>query len=81
MTPMAIKLLIVILAIIAAGTGKKLRISGGGKNSQRYPPTMIPIGRAPTKHASNRRFLSKRIKLAAMKLAIGPKATSNGLRK
>lgn len=75
----AIKLLIVKLTIMAANAGKTLRASGGvrkGKNIARYPPTRKPTGKDPKKHAMNRCLLSKRIMLAAIKLARGPSMTS-----
>ena len=72
MTLIAMKLLIVKLMIMAAQDGRKLRLSGGGKNSQRYPPTIRPIGNAPTMHANSRCLLSIRMIVAAIKLATGP---------
>jgi len=68
----------VMLAIIAAGAGRNPRISGGEKNVQRYPPTIMPTGKVPTTHASKRRFLSMKMALAAIRLARGPKMTSKG---
>lgn len=76
----AMKLLIVKLVIMAAQDGRKLRLSGGGKNSQRYPPTIRPIGNAPAMHANSRCLLSIRMIVAAIKFAMGPAMTSMGPR-
>ncbi len=72
----AIRLLIVMLPIIAAQTGKTPKMSGGGKKSHRYPPTMTPIGRAPAAQARSLCFLSNKMRQAAMRLAMGPRITS-----
>ncbi len=72
----AIRLLIVMLAIIAAQTGKIMKMSGGGKNSHKYPPTMTPMGRAPAAQARSLCFLSNKMRQAAMRLALGPRITS-----
>jgi len=78
---MTMRLLMVMLTIIAAHTGRNPKMSGGGKKTHKYPPTMMPIGRAPTMHASNRLLLSNRMILAAMRFATGPNTTSTGPRK
>ncbi len=78
---MATRLLMVMLTIIAAQAGRTPRISGGGKKVHKYPPTIMPMGRAQTIHASNLLFLSNRIMLAAMRFAMGPNTTSTGPRK
>jgi len=75
-TAIAIRLLMVMLAIIAAQVGKTPKISGGGKNSHKYPPTMNPMGRAPTAQASSRCFLRSKMRQAAIRLATGPRITS-----
>lgn len=82
-TAMAMRLLMVMLVIMAAHTGRNPRTAGGKINGKihKYPPTITPIGKAPTMHASKRLFLSNRIRLAAIKFAIGPNTTSIGPRK
>ena len=82
-TAVAMRLLMVMLVIMAIHTGRNPRTAGGERNGKvhKYPPTITPIGRAPTIHASKRLFLSNKIRLAAIKFAIGPNTTSVGPRK
>jgi len=69
----------VMLVIMAAHDGRlNPKMSGGGKKSHKYPPTMMPMGKAPVTQANNWRFLSRSIIAAAMKFAAGPKKTSVG---
>jgi len=71
----------VIVRIIAAHAGRSPKMSGGEKKVHKYPPTMMPMGRAPTMQANNLFFLSNRMILAATRFATGPNTTSTGPRK
>lgn len=55
-------------------------ILGGGKNIQRYPPTVPPIINEAAIQPKNNLFLSFKIIYPARRFAIGPKNTSIGLR-
>lgn len=60
---MAMRLLMVMLSIMAPHTGRfNPRMLGGGKKSQRYPPTTTPMGRAPTTQARKGRFLRRKMR-------------------
>lgn len=72
---MATRLLMVMLSMLAAQRGR-VPISGGGKNTHKYPPTITPIGNAPATHAPNLCRLSTKMRLAAMRFASGPRITS-----
>ena len=78
MTATAIKLLIKMLINIAIHGGKNASSVGAGKNTHRYPPTMIPIGKAPRMQANNLFFLNDITRLAAIKFARDPKTMSIG---
>jgi hypothetical protein len=80
---MDMRLLMVMLTIIAAHTGRNPRTAGAERNVKvhRYPPTITPTGKEPVIHASNRLLLSNRITLAEIKFATGPNTTSIGPRK
>ncbi len=75
----AIRLLIVRLTIIPTSGGKIVRTAGGGKekNSDRYAPTIKPIGRAPVTQAVNLCFRRMNMINAAIKFAKGPSITSD----
>ena len=78
---MAIRLLIVMLTIIPNHTGINAKMSDTSKNHHRYPPTIKPIGKAPTTQANKRRLRSKNTKPAAIKFAKGPIMISTGPKK
>ena len=73
-----IRLLNVMLITMLAHPGKSNpKISGGGKNVQRYPPTINPMINEPDKHARKGLLRRIMIALAAKKFANGPRITSN----